>query len=179
MTPPMMMPKQNPVNPAPLINPVSSPVKLKAFTQSLKMPPRMAAPTPAARMAMNPARRSRLAFGAIPFAFPLLIVLFGRFGFDRKCCVLLDGRDDPARARNNLFRLVAAARFVVEPDHAKNQQQDGRQYGHHAKGLLGGGSKNGVEAVPGQGLEGLFTAGHFDLGSVKDASHPRQNKFDR
>lgn len=40
--------------------------------QLSKMPPRMAKPTPAARMAMNPAQRSRLAFGAIPSVFAVM-----------------------------------------------------------------------------------------------------------
>jgi hypothetical protein len=84
MTPPIMMPKQNPVNPAPLIRPVSRPVKLNALTQSPKMPPRMAKPTPAAKIAMKPAKRRRLAFGAMAtlLTSALLIVFFGESGLD-------------------------------------------------------------------------------------------------
>src|SRR5688572_20627400 len=79
MMPPRMMPKQNPVKPAPPIAPSCVAVKPNSLPQLSKMPPRIAKPAPAARMAVNPAHRSRLAFGAIPSVFAD-IVLF-RFGF--------------------------------------------------------------------------------------------------
>ena len=63
MIPPMMMPKQKPVKPAPLTRPTSSAVKPNFAFQTSRMPPRMAKPTPAARIAMKPAANSRFAFG--------------------------------------------------------------------------------------------------------------------
>ena len=61
----MMMPKQKPENPAPPIAPSWPAVKPYSAPQLSKMPPRMANPTPAARIAMNPAHNSRFAFGTI------------------------------------------------------------------------------------------------------------------
>src|SRR5262245_17063454 len=66
MTPPMMMPKQKPLKPAPPMAPSWAAVKLNSAPQLSKIPPRMAKPTPAARIAMNPAQRSRAALGAMP-----------------------------------------------------------------------------------------------------------------
>ena len=57
----MMMPKQKPVKPAPPMAPSCVAVKPNSAPQLSKMPPRMAKPMPAARIAMNPAHRSRLA----------------------------------------------------------------------------------------------------------------------
>src|SRR2546422_667706 len=75
--PPMMIPKQKPVNPAPLISPNCWPVNPKSAPQLARMPPRIPNPTPAARIARNPAIRSRLAFGAMAtlLTSALLIVL--------------------------------------------------------------------------------------------------------
>src|SRR5262245_48472204 len=64
MTPPMMMPKQKPVNPAPLILPTSVSVKPNSVRQLSRNPPRIAKPIPAARMAMNPPHSRRYALGA-------------------------------------------------------------------------------------------------------------------
>src|SRR5688572_12666321 len=64
-TPPMMMPKQKPVNPAPPMAPSCAPVNPKSAAQLARMPPRMPNPMPAARMARNPAHSRRLAFDAI------------------------------------------------------------------------------------------------------------------
>src|SRR5277367_1712211 len=60
----MIMPK--PVRPPPVMPPRSLWVKPNCVPQSLKMPPRTEKPTPAARMAMKPAKSRRFAFDAIP-----------------------------------------------------------------------------------------------------------------
>src|SRR5688572_11542548 len=69
ITPLMMMPKQNPGNPAPPIAPSCAPEKPNSAPQLSKIPPRMAKPTPAARMAMNPPQRRRLALEVMPSVF--------------------------------------------------------------------------------------------------------------
>jgi hypothetical protein len=53
------------MNPAPPMAPSWAPVKPNSFDQLSKMPPRMAKPTPAARMAMKPAQRRRFALGTV------------------------------------------------------------------------------------------------------------------
>src|SRR5258708_1231815 len=71
----MMMPK--PVSPPPVMAPNSLCVKPNCLPQSPRMPPRMANPTPAARMAMKPAKSRRFALGAVAFCpFPFAIRLF-------------------------------------------------------------------------------------------------------
>src|SRR6185503_11988611 len=61
----MMIPKQKPEKPAPPIAPSCAAVKPYCAPQLSKIPPRIAKPTPAAKMAMNPAINNRLAFGAM------------------------------------------------------------------------------------------------------------------
>ena len=70
----MMMPKQKPVKPAPLMSPSCAPVKPKSAPQLARMPPRIPKPTPAARMAMKPAQSSRLALGAMPSCLMFMMV---------------------------------------------------------------------------------------------------------
>src|ERR1700722_16675443 len=60
----MMTPK--PVRPPPVMPPRSLWVKPNWVPQSPRIPPRTENPTPAARMAMKPARSSRLALGVTP-----------------------------------------------------------------------------------------------------------------
>src|SRR6185369_14072207 len=67
----MMMP--NPVKPPPVMFPRSLWVNPNCVPQSPRIPPRMENPTPAAKMAMKPAHKSRYAWGATPLLFPLLI----------------------------------------------------------------------------------------------------------
>src|SRR6266542_1704225 len=67
----MMMPK--PVKPPPVIFPRSLCVNPNCVPQSPRIPPRMENPTPAAKMAMKPAHKSRYAWGATQLLFPLLI----------------------------------------------------------------------------------------------------------
>src|SRR5437867_1605164 len=82
MTPPMIIPKQKPVKPAPLMAPSCWPVNPKSAPQLARMPPRMPKPTPAARMAMNPANNSLFAFGAIATLLTsVLLIGFGGMGF--------------------------------------------------------------------------------------------------
>src|SRR5687768_81408 len=69
----MMMPKQKPEKPAPPMAPSCDALKPYSPPQLSRMPPRMAKPTPAAKMAANPAQSSRLAFGTMPESIPLLI----------------------------------------------------------------------------------------------------------
>src|SRR5262245_49973770 len=64
MMPPMMIPKQKPVKPPPEMRPSSSALKPYSLPQLSRMPPRMAKPTPAARMARKPAHSRRKALGA-------------------------------------------------------------------------------------------------------------------
>src|SRR5436190_6172575 len=98
----MTMPKQKPVKPAPLMSPNCWPVKPNSAPQLARMPPRIAAPTPAARIAAKPPYKSRLAFGVIPFPVPLLIgFLFGFYGLTF------------GAALNNGFRFVTAPGLVV------------------------------------------------------------------
>jgi hypothetical protein len=63
-----MMPKQKLVNPAPPMSPSCVSVNPNSSFQLSKMPPRMAKPTPAAKMAMNPAqsRRDRFSMSLLP-----------------------------------------------------------------------------------------------------------------
>src|SRR6187397_423543 len=75
MTPPMMMTKQNPEKPAPPMAPSCPAVKPYSAPQLSKMPPRIAKPTPAAKMAMKPAHRSRLALGTAGVLSTLVIVV--------------------------------------------------------------------------------------------------------
>src|SRR5258706_15805788 len=93
----MMIPKQNPVNPEPLIAPNSAPVKPNSDPQFARMPPRIPKPTPAARMAANPAQSRRFALGTIPLLFPLVIVVVRSFVFDTAT---------PGRASGNKPGLV-------------------------------------------------------------------------
>src|SRR5881394_1753269 len=67
----MMMP--NPVRPPPVMFPRSLCVNPNCVPQSPRIPPRIENPTPAAKMAMKPAHKSRYAWGATPLLFPLLI----------------------------------------------------------------------------------------------------------
>src|SRR5438874_4213676 len=107
------------------------------------MPPRMAAPTPAARIAAKPPYKSRLAFGVIPV--PLLIgFLFGYYG-------LTFGAGE-----NNGFRFVTAAGLVVKPNGAKHRQEDGRQDGHHPKGSLRRDAQHFIQLVTRQRFERSF-----------------------
>ena len=72
----MMMPKQNPVKPAPPIAPNWVAVKPNSLAQLSKIPPRMAKPTPAAKIAMKPAHNRRFAFGAIaPLLTGVLLIV--------------------------------------------------------------------------------------------------------
>ncbi len=64
----MMMPKQKPVKPAPVMSPISVSVKPNSPRQLSKNPPRIAKPTPAARIAKKPAQRRRFALGAMPLS---------------------------------------------------------------------------------------------------------------
>src|SRR5947209_276358 len=106
------------------------------------MPPRMPNPIPAARMAAKPAQRSRFAFGAIPLVLPLLIVLFFGFGLSRNSSA---GQFCYALAfSNNFFGFIAAPGPIIEPNRAKDDQQDGRKDCYHAKGLLSGGTEHFV-----------------------------------
>src|SRR6478672_4821726 len=77
-----MMPKQKPEKPAPPMAPSCAAVKPYSLPHAAKMPPRMAKPTPAARMARNPAQRSRLALGAIPSVFADMSVNQDWFGVE-------------------------------------------------------------------------------------------------
>src|SRR5688572_19623857 len=61
----MMMPKQNPVKPAPPMAPSWVAVKPNSPAQLSKMPPRMPKPMPAAKIAIKPAHNSRLALGTM------------------------------------------------------------------------------------------------------------------
>lgn len=61
----MMIPKQNPESPAPVIEPSCCALKLNSLAQLSKMPPRIAKPTPAAKIAMKPAHKSRWALGTM------------------------------------------------------------------------------------------------------------------
>src|SRR5687768_12200736 len=112
MTPPMMIPKQKPENPAPVIAPSSEPVNPNSRPQLSRMPPRMAAPTPAARIAKNPAHSRRLAFGAI--AMLLTSGLFGLgvisvcLGFVRLQCEIRELHDG-ATFEGRLMRAEADA----------------------------------------------------------------------
>src|SRR5688572_31221332 len=72
--PPIIIPKQNPVNPAPPMAPNWAPVKPKSAPQLARMPPRTPKPMPAAKMAKKPAHNKRMALGAMPCADALLIV---------------------------------------------------------------------------------------------------------
>src|SRR5262245_1800397 len=75
MTPPIMMPKQKPVKPAPLMLPNSVAVKPNSAPQLSRIPPRIAKPTPAARMAIKPAQRSRFALVGVMLSFLLFMDL--------------------------------------------------------------------------------------------------------
>src|SRR5262245_22435708 len=79
-----MMPKQNPVNPAPLISPSCCAVKPKSAPQFAKIPPRIPKPTPAARMAINPAIKSRLALGAIASLLTCTLLIYYKWGVAKK-----------------------------------------------------------------------------------------------
>ena len=72
--PPMMMPKQKPVNPAPPIAPSCAPVNPKSAAQLNRMPPRTPAPIAAAKMASEPAHNSRIAFDAIASVVTVLVM---------------------------------------------------------------------------------------------------------
>src|SRR5687768_13201094 len=73
ITPPMMIPKQKPVKPAPLMSPNSWPVKPNSAPQFARIPPRMPKPMPAARMAIKPAHNKRPELGAIPSCLIFII----------------------------------------------------------------------------------------------------------
>src|SRR5262245_23742942 len=93
----MMMPKQNPVKPAPPIAPSCAPVNPKSAAQLARMPPRIPNPIPAARMARKPAHSNRVAFGAMasPRTVTLLIAL-------PLCGEVLGGRPE----RRELYDLL-------------------------------------------------------------------------
>src|SRR5215471_19272129 len=62
----MMIPKQNPVRPAPVMAPSSLAVKPNSEPQFARIPPRTPNPTPVARIATKPAHSSRAAFEVFP-----------------------------------------------------------------------------------------------------------------
>jgi hypothetical protein len=69
-----MIPKQKPDRPDPAMAPSCVALKPYSLPQLSRMPPRIAKPTPAAKMAANPAQSSRLAFGTMPESITLLII---------------------------------------------------------------------------------------------------------
>src|SRR6185503_7883001 len=99
------MPKQNPVNPYPPMAPSIESVKPYSAFQLSKMPPRIAKPTPAARIAVKPAHNNR-------FSFPISQIL--PLKRDRRAQTVLvmppDVREimgcEPMRV-NHIFRSAA------------------------------------------------------------------------
>src|SRR5262245_30381405 len=81
----MMIPKQKPVKPMPLMLPTSVSVKPNSDRQLSRKPPRMAKPTPAARIAIKPPQRRRLALEAMgpPLASDLDMESRGERGVSR------------------------------------------------------------------------------------------------
>src|SRR4029453_12434975 len=151
--PPTMIPKQNPVNPAPLMSPSCWPVKPNCAPQVARIPPRMANPTPAARIARNPPQSRRLAFGAIATLLTVTLLIealrtTARTRWNR--CLSSIPAWRASIAKNRVGCVFASSWFILRKQNPPQRRKDAKRSGGGTMNQNLGENLNGLKALVGQ-----------------------------
>ena len=69
---------------------------------------------------------------------------------------------------------VPASRFVVHPDRSEDDQQNGWEHCHVAKGSLGSDDKNLIQRISAEMAESLLAPRGTDFSMIKNPAHLRK-----